>query len=73
VERKLWGRFGYQALELCLVPGHAYPLQIGMQTAEFLQAAIFHSAFLDMASGEYVRHPEALNKLAQKFKAGGHA
>lgn len=40
---------------------------------EFLQAAIFHLAFLDMASGEYIRLPEGMDNMANKFKIGGMA
>jgi hypothetical protein len=46
---------------------HKFPLQIGMQTLEFLQAAIFHAAFGDMTAGEYVRIPGAMKKIDNFF------
>lgn len=33
---------------------HIYPFQISMQTQEFLQAAIFYTAFTDIATSEYI-------------------
>jgi hypothetical protein len=36
---------------------HGYPVQIAFQTQEFMQATIFHHAFMDTAAGQRVREP----------------
>lgn len=46
---------------------HAYPFQIGMQTLEFLQAAILHASVLDIAAGRFVRLPNGLKEVEKEF------
>lgn len=47
--------------------GHKYPLQIGMQTLEYLQASIFHAALSDKAAGEFIKIPGAMKKVEKFF------
>jgi hypothetical protein len=46
---------------------HMYPLQIGLQTLEFLQASVLFASFSDIAAGEAVRMPQVLAKIEKIF------
>lgn len=50
---------------------HPFPVQIGLQTKEFLQGAIFHASFTDYAVGEYVRQPGALKHIFTRMESEG--
>src|SRR5258706_16124060 len=38
-----------------------------MQTQEFLQAALFHAWFVDIASGKYVRLADGLHQIEEEY------
>ena len=42
---------------------HPFPFQIAVQTLEFMQGALFHALFVDVASGAYVRLPDGMSNL----------
>lgn len=42
---------------------HVFPLQVSIQTQEFIQAVLFYAMFADTAAGEYVRLPQGLKDL----------
>lgn len=42
---------------------HPYPIQIALQTQEFMQGVLWHAAFADIAAGEYVRLPNGVAKI----------
>lgn len=46
---------------------HPFPFQIGTQTLEFLQGTVFYVSFTDVATGEFVRIPGALDKMKAIF------
>jgi len=46
---------------------HPYPIQIGFQTLEFLQGTIFYVSFSDVAAGEFVRTPGAMDRMEAIF------
>lgn len=46
---------------------HIYPFQISLQTQEFLQAAIFYTAFIDIATSEYIRIEGKLEEIETIF------
>jgi hypothetical protein len=50
---------------------HPFPVQVSLQTQEFIQAVLFYGMFADYAAGEYVRLPNALNKIEQKIIEDG--
>lgn len=47
--------------------GHPYPIQICLQTLEFLQGTLFYVIFQDIAAGEFVRTPGALDRIEAIF------
>ena len=50
---------------------HSFPLQVSIQTQEFIQAVLFYAMFVDIAAGNYVRLPNALDNIEQElFKEG---
>jgi hypothetical protein len=49
------------------VKAHPFPFQIGVQTLEFLQGTIFYVSFADIATGEFVRTPGALEHVKALF------
>ena len=50
---------------------HPYPLRIAHQAQRFLQAAAFHAGLLDIAAGERVRQPNALEEIrSDLFRQG---
>jgi hypothetical protein len=50
---------------------HPYPIQIGMQTKEFLQGALFLAIFRDLATGAYVRQSEGNLMIEHLLKTNG--
>lgn len=50
---------------------HPYPIQVSLQTQEFIQAGLFYAMFADTAAGEYVRLPNALNTIEEKLTKEG--
>jgi hypothetical protein len=46
---------------------HPYPIQVSLQTQEFIQAVLFYAMFADSAAGAYVRLPNALNNIEKKL------
>lgn len=46
---------------------HAYPFCISLQAQEFLQAAIFYTAFTDIATSEYIRIEGKLDEIEEIF------
>jgi transposase-like protein len=46
---------------------HMYPFQISLQTQEFLQAAIFYTAFTDIATSEHIRIDGKLEEIESIF------
>lgn len=46
---------------------HVYPFQISLQTQEFLQAAIFYTAFTDIATSEHIRIEGKLEDIEATF------
>ncbi|MEW8522510.1 MAG: hypothetical protein AB2552_05605 [Candidatus Thiodiazotropha endolucinida] len=46
---------------------HKYPFQICLQTQEFLQAAIFYTAFTDIATSQYIRIEGKLDEIEGIF------
>jgi hypothetical protein len=52
---------------------HPYPIQVSLQTQEFIQGALFHAAFADIAAGEFVRLPDGVNRIENAMRARGLA
>lgn len=50
---------------------HPFPIQIALQTQEFIQAVLFHTAFMDIASGEFVRMPDGVKRVEEILRARG--
>lgn len=50
---------------------HPYPFQIGLQTQHFIQGSLFYAMLADIAAGEYVRTPGAIEQLKQKITSEG--
>jgi hypothetical protein len=46
---------------------HPFPAQVSIQTQEFIQGVLFYVMFADVAAGEYVRLPNALNNIQEKL------
>lgn len=46
---------------------HSFPIQVSIQTQEFIQAVLFYAMFADIAAGKYVRLPNALNNIEQEL------
>lgn len=42
---------------------HSFPLQIALQTQEFIQGVVFYFIIIDKAAGEFVRLPNGLDTL----------
>lgn len=42
---------------------HPFPIQIALQTEEFLQGAVFHASFADIAAGEFVGQPGGVSRV----------
>lgn len=50
---------------------HPFPIQIGLQTQEFLQGAIFYATFTDLAAGEFVRQQNGVTRIEELMVANG--
>ena len=50
---------------------HPFPIQVSIQTQEFIQAALFYAMFADIAAGKYIQLPNALNILKQELSKEG--
>jgi hypothetical protein len=50
---------------------HSFPVQVSIQTQEFIQAVLFYAMFADIAAGNYVRLPNALNNIEQELSKEG--
>lgn|GEM_PF-1408141 len=50
---------------------HSFPIQVSVQTQEFIQAVLFYAMFADIAAGRYVRLPNALNNIEQEVMKEG--
>jgi hypothetical protein len=46
---------------------HSFPIQVSIQTQEFIQAVLFYAMFADIAAGKYVRLPNALDNIEQEL------
>lgn len=46
---------------------HPYPFQIAKQTETFIVASIWHTSFLDIAAGRYIRLPWGLWQVRKMF------
>jgi hypothetical protein len=44
---------------------HPYPIQVAIQTMEFLQATILYASFMDIATGELIHMPGGMAKVEQ--------
>ena len=54
-----------------MVRAHLYPYQIAWQTLEFVQGAMFHVVFMDIAVGQRVRQPGAAVDIEKEMMADG--
>jgi hypothetical protein len=54
-----------------MVRAHLYPYQIAWQTLEFIQGAMFHVIFMDIAAGQRVRQPGATVEIEKEMMASG--
>lgn len=52
---------------------HPYPIQVARQAQGFIQAAIFHVSLLDVAAGQRVRQPGAIQELETYYLSHGLA
>lgn len=52
---------------------HPFPIQISLQAQEFIQGALFHAAFADIAAGEFVRLPGGVNRVELVMRERGLA
>lgn len=50
---------------------HPFPVQIGFQTLELMQASIFHSMVMDEAAGQRVRQPDGVRGVDQALLNAG--
>lgn len=50
---------------------HPYPIQIGLQTEEFLQATVFYVIFADLAAGQRVKQPGAIQEIENELLTNG--
>lgn len=50
---------------------HPFPLQIGFQTLELMQASIFHAMVMDEAAGQRVRQPNGVQGIDQALLNAG--
>jgi hypothetical protein len=50
---------------------HMYPIQIALQTQQILQAAVFHAILTDLAAGQRVRQPGAIDEIESELIANG--
>jgi hypothetical protein len=50
---------------------HPFPVQVAVQTYEFILGVLFYAMVSDMASGEYVRLPNGLNQMEAKLLEEG--
>jgi hypothetical protein len=46
---------------------HPYPFQIGFQTQEFMQGAILHTIFMDVATSQRIRLPNGLAEVEKEL------
>jgi len=61
-----------QLPQMTALPGalaHPYPLQISLQTREFIQGAVFHLVLMDTASGQRVRRAGAIQETEDVLNA----
>jgi hypothetical protein len=52
---------------------HPFPIQVSLQAQEFIQGALFHAAFADIAAGEFVRLPDGVNRVERVMRGRGLA
>lgn len=50
---------------------HLYPYQIALQTLEFVQGAMFHVIFMDIAAGQRIRQSGATVDIEKEMMAAG--
>lgn len=50
---------------------HPYPIQIALQTEEFLQATVFYVMFADLAAGQRVGQTGAIQEIENELLANG--
>jgi hypothetical protein len=50
---------------------HPYPFQIGLQTQEFMQGAILHTIFMDVATSQRIRLPNGLAEVEKELVENG--
>jgi hypothetical protein len=50
---------------------HPFPIQIAYQTQEFLQGALFHATFTDIAAGEFFQQPNGVEHIEKIMLSKG--
>jgi hypothetical protein len=50
---------------------HPFPIQVSIQTQEFIQAVLFYAMFADTAAGKYIRLPNGLDDIEQELSREG--
>jgi hypothetical protein len=50
---------------------HPFPIQISIQTLEFIQGALFYATFADIAAGEFVRLPDGVSQVEHLMQTRG--
>lgn len=50
---------------------HPYPFKIGLQTEEFLQATVFYVILADLAAGQRVKQPGAIQEIENELLTNG--
>lgn len=50
---------------------HPYPIQIGFQTEELLQATVFYVMLADLAAGQRVKQPGAIQEIQNELVTNG--
>lgn len=54
-----------------MLRAHLYPYQVALQTLEFIQGSMFHVIFMDIAAGQRVRQPGAVEEIEKEMIAVG--
>lgn len=53
--------------------GHPYPFQIAIQSSEFIQGALFHTIFSNIATKEYVKLDGSMDIMEKQFLEGTYS
>lgn len=54
------------------IKGHPYPFQIALQSSEFIQGALFHTIFSNMASAEFAKTDGGMKVMEGRFTSGAY-